>query len=130
MERCRVVGCTDPVTGRKTKKYEYLCHKHYARATMVRVNARLLRQWMKSPFCAVPYCTNMANALDHWHGHHAFKQQICKYCFRGYICQSCNVAIGWAYDDPERLIGNNNVKGLTEYLLAHPAPILKFKKEN
>lgn len=42
-------------------------------------------------------------SMDHDHSH-CSTWLACSDCFRGWVCQGCNLALGHANDDPNRLI--------------------------
>jgi hypothetical protein len=129
---CKVPGCSLPDTGRNTKKYKYLCQLHYVRCAMAKLDSLTFRKWYKQD-CEVIGCSNTAMDFDHWHGHHIERQAMCKLCFRGHICRSCNVALGHNKDNIERLqaravLGDRRSRWLANYLILHPAPQLKYKE--
>jgi hypothetical protein len=66
--------------------------------------------------CANPGCR--AELGEDWNVDHDHRccdlNRSCGRCVRGLLCRSCNSALGYARDDPDRLAG------LVEYLAAPP----------
>lgn len=60
-------------------------------------------------------CGDTTNlVVDHKHGHHETKREMCPKCIRGVLCSPCNSALGYARENEETL------RGLITYLEKHP----------
>ena len=77
----------------------------------------ILRQRKECDICTLPFLGNRDQHIDHCHD----SGQI-----RGVLCRNCNIMLGYAKDNPQRLL--NAVKYLEQHY-SHWESVLNFYKK-
>ncbi len=81
-----------PLTGRQGLSPDQVSHQLASQSFLCMIcKGALLKDWV----------VDHDHALAARHGHNP--QQGCQRCFRAILCKGCNLMLGWARDDPERL---------------------------
>ena len=102
---CSVPECNDkqmPLTG--------LCPKHHKSAWRYNITDADFIAFVINPHCSNSGCENITDlVMDHNHAC-CDKPPTCGKCNRGWLCRTCNLALGYTQDNPRKL------QGLLDYL--------------
>lgn len=106
---CRVHGCNSRISSLRPKRDSrsaHMCSSHVTQSFAARLSAMEYISVMSIQQCESCGLESEGINTDHDHScpNHQ-KSKMCRDCIRGRLCRSCNLALGFMRDDPDRIRG-------------------------